>query len=281
MDCRDLEMLKNLKVQKTRIVAPNLSPMDREQKKIFRYFDKECQARLDKIYLKFNTACQKVEDKIKRVELNSLRYITRILDKSSVDVDFAEGLIQKELKSKVIISQWINYFLCESDSNTLDHISYGIVRWCLNIALCYNEVTPEYLQLNEVHKKLIFYCNSSSDIICGPAYLALSHVSLIPSLKHEIVISNILPICLKTLVHSQSIPILTYTCKLLASLAVYHTNKLQIANSGCLHALIDLILQHNKKVFNIGMPFLTPLFTYEHVLLSPLRYSICCINSDS
>ena len=242
--------------------------MDKEYKRLFRHFDRECQARLDKIYTKFNTACQKVEDKIKRVELSSVRYINRVLEKSAVDVDFAEGLIQKELKTKVMISQWINYFLCENDSSTLDPISYSIIRWCLNIALCYSEVTPEYLQLYDVHKKLIFYCSSSNDIIAGPAYLALSHVSLIPSLKHEIVVSNILPICLKTLAHGHSVPIITYVCKLLASLALYRSNKLQIANSGCLHALIDLILQHNKKVFSVGKPVFSPRPLDSNVLLS-------------
>lgn len=242
--------------------------MDKEYKRLFRHFDKECQSRLDKIYTKFNTACQKVEDKIKRVEVSSVRYINRVLEKSVFDVDFAEGLIQKELKTKVIISQWINYFLCENDSSTLDPISYSIIRWCLNIALCHSEVTPEYLQLYDVHKKLIFYCSSSNDIIAGPAYLALSHVSLIPSLKHEIVISNILPICLKTLTHGHSVPIITYVCKLLASLALYRSNKLQIANSGCLHALIDLILQHNKNVFSVGKPVFSPRPLDTNVLFS-------------
>jgi hypothetical protein len=87
-----------------------------------------------------------------------------------------------------------------------------------------------------------------NDLVVGPALMALVHISLYNELKPEIVLAGALPIILKHLVYNKSKPIIAQSCKLCASLAIYRPNKSEIANSGCLHALFDLVLGAHTDV---------------------------------
>lgn len=175
-----------------------------------------------------------------------LDYVKMIKSKADNETNFADNLVNKELRSKIIVAQWTNHFLAASDENTIDPISYGFARYSLNICLCWRDVSPAYLLQAHVHKQLVFYASFDSELVAGPAIMSLVHISLHPELKYEIVTSGILPSLLRRIVNSNSKPVLTQVCKLIASLSLENSNKLAVANSGCLHGLLDLIMQRNK-----------------------------------
>ena len=228
---------------------------DPTYKKYIRQFDKGLQDRLDKLYVKLGTACEKVELKIKKCEKNVVDLVRKQIKNTDLETTFAELLIEKELRSKVLTAQWTNYFLTDLEETRLDPISYAITRYCLNMAVSFTDVSPEYLLRCDVHKQLIFYASFETEIIAGPALMALCHVSLFPEIKNPIIIANVLPILMKRIASSNSIPVLTQVAKLVASLALNSTNRLEITNSGCMHGVLDLTLQTNKSFFNVDIQY--------------------------
>lgn len=58
--------------------------------------------------------------------------------------------------------------------------------------MCYNDVDPEYFIQSRVHEQLVAYTSFESDIIVGPALLALVHLSLLPVMRAIIIDTNIL-----------------------------------------------------------------------------------------
>jgi hypothetical protein len=106
------------------------------------------------------------------------------------------------------------------------------------------------LIIAQVHQQLVAYTSFSSEMVVGPALMALVHLSLLPntSMRQLIVGEGVLPHLLKVLVSFDSKLILAQSCKLLASLALHSPNKLLIVTSGCLHGVVDLILGSGKNV---------------------------------
>jgi hypothetical protein len=152
------------------------------------------------------------------------------------------------------MSQWTNTFLAESsvNSNTkqaLDPISFAFTRFALNVSLCYRDVNPSHFLRSKVHILLAALVGFDNELVSGPAILGLTHLSLIPEMKHEIVtIVGLLKTILELMVHSHSNPILLQCCKLIASLALHIPSKAIIINSGCIHGVLDLILGNHKNI---------------------------------
>lgn len=224
-------------------------------KKYIRQFDKGVQDKLDKLYVKLGTACEKIEQRMKKCEKNVVDLVKKQIKNTEVETVFAEQLIEKELRSKVLTAQWTNYFLTDTEETRLDPISYAITRYCLNMAVSFTEVSPDYLLRCDVHKHLIFYASFETEIIAGPALIALCHISLFPEIKNPIIIANVLPILMSRIASSNSVPVLTQVAKLIASLALNTTNRLEITNSGCMHGILDLTLQTNKSFFNVDIQY--------------------------
>jgi hypothetical protein len=161
----------------------------------------------------------------------------------------AEVLVKKELRNKVLISDWTSKFLSNTDDVMLDPVTFGFTRFSLNVALCFNDVTPEYLLHNDIHKVLISLIGYDSELVVGPALLALYHISLHEAMKFPIVVAHALPALLKLLNKTESQLLLTLGSKLLASLALQMANKPLIATSGCFHVLVDIFAnakRHNQ-----------------------------------
>jgi hypothetical protein len=87
-----------------------------------------------------------------------------------------------------------------------------------------------------------------SELVIGPALMALCHISLYPELRSQIVAAGSLPPMLKLLVHHDSKLILAQATKLCASLSLEPSNKSLISQSGCMHAMFDLILGVHQDV---------------------------------
>ncbi len=153
----------------------------------------------------------------------------------------AEILVKKELRSKIVVSEWTSKFLSSSRDTQLDPITFAFARFSLNVTLCYADVPALYFLKSNIHVLLISLLGFESELVIGPALLGLVHLSLHQEMKPAIVSAQGLPAVLNLLVKSDSSLILTQCGKLIASLALYFPNKSAIASSGCFHALLDVI----------------------------------------
>lgn len=151
----------------------------------------------------------------------------------------AEVLVKKELKSKIVVSEWTSKFLSKTNDTQLDPITFAFARFSLNIILCYADVPSSYFIQSNIHILLISLLGFKSELVIGPALLGLVHLSLHDEMKPAIVAGKGLAAVLKLQMHSDSDLILAQCGKLIASLALHFPNKPLIANSGCYHALFD------------------------------------------
>ena len=171
--------------------------------------------------------------KLHRAEATMKRYVQKTRELTEKELHFAEAIVNKEMRSKIVMSQWTNYFLAVSDQVTLDPITYAFSRFCLNICLCYADVSVAYFIRASIHKQMIAFVNFDSELVSGPALMALSHLSLHhPDIRSEITAGGVLPVLLRLMNSSQSIPILTQICKLCASLSLYFPNKPLLVSNG-------------------------------------------------
>lgn len=217
-------------------------------KKLFKKFDKGLISTLDHFNKTMTVSIEKVEKRLKVCERVVYNYITKTRKDCETDLSLAEVLVNKELRSKNIMSQWTNKFLASSDETSLDPVSFALSRLCLNVCLSFQDIHPLYLLEVNVHKHLVDYISVRSEIIIGPALMALVHISLFPEVKAEVVAAGALPVLLRIMVHSKSKPILTQAVKLCASLALENSNKPLLSQSGCMHAMLDLVLGTHVEV---------------------------------
>lgn len=229
---------------------------------LFAQFDKKLMNAVDYNSKVMQHKIAKVESRVSKLEDSIARYINETKAKQDRELGLAETLVHKEMRSKLLMSQWTNYFLANSDQVTLDPITFTFCRYSLNVCICYAEVPASYFLTANVHKQLVAFGNFDSELVVGPAIMALAHLALHHvELRHAIVLADALPMALKILVYSNSRPILINTCKLLASLALHFPNKSAIVNSGCLHTLLDLILGTHKDFVDENVQF----------------YCLCCV----
>lgn len=214
--------------------------------KLFSKFDQGFSSQMDKLNRTINIALESLDAKVKRCERKMESCCIQIKKKCDSDLLVAENLVNKELRSKVIMSQWTNKFLSETESISLDPITFAFARFSLNISLCYLDVNPQYFLQSKVHHQLIALSNFQNELVIGPAILGLAHLSLLHEMKPEIVSAGILPRLMTLMVESNSKLILLQCCKLIASLSLHFPNKSMIVNSGCLHGILDLILGSHK-----------------------------------
>ena len=217
-------------------------------KHLGKIFDKGATAFFDREAKKLNHALSRVENKLVKAEERMLEYCDKVDSLANIEIKMAETLVNKELRFKTIMSQWTNVFLANTDTEALDCMSWGFSRFSLNIAMGWNDIPPRMLMQAGIHRSLCDLIKFKSELVIGPAMLALVHISLHDELKPAITVANVLPTLIKLLVTSESKPILCQVCKLLASLALHFPNKVLITNSGNLHGLLDCILGTNKEI---------------------------------
>jgi hypothetical protein len=217
--------------------------MSKEQlEELFKKFDRTLVVTLEKFGKQVNNLCDVVERKLDRTEMKIYRYTEGIKNQVKHELNIADSLVSKELRSKIIMSEWTSSFLSKTSDATLDPVTFAFARFALNICLCYNEVSASYFINSKIHVLLVSLMQFPSELVVGPAVLGLLHLSLHPEMKHEIVTTaDALPVILKLLAHSQSDVILNQCCKLVASLSLHPPNKSPIVSSGCYHGVIDMV----------------------------------------
>lgn len=196
----------------------------------------------------FTASIEKVEQRLDSCEKRMYKYIKQTESIAHADLSMAESLVNKELRFKHLMGQWTNKFLVHSGTKSLDALTWAFARLSLNVCLCWSDIPAKHFLQAGVHKSLANFIKFKSELVIGPALMALVHISILPDLKPAIVLVDVLPTIIKLLVTSESKPILCQACKLIASLALHFPNKSLISNSGNLHGLLDLILGNNKEI---------------------------------
>lgn len=219
-------------------------------KKLFMKFDKDVSVFVNRTSSELTRALDRVEVKMKRVEDSFDKCIAALRGQCDMELKVAEFLVNKEMRSKVIMSQWCNKFLAGSNQEDLNPITFAFARFVLNMCLCYDTVDPQAFIDSKVHVLLISLAVFPTDLVAGPSLMGLAHLSLHDCMKGVIVDGGILQVLLHKMVESKSILILTQCCKLCASLSLYPSNKSKIVNSGCMHVLVDLVLGSGKATDN-------------------------------
>lgn len=208
---------------------------------LFQSFDRTLTIMVNKTSRKLNQSCIRVETKLLNTERKMKWYTKRVKEKVDGEFHMADCLVTKELRSKIIMSQWTGKFLSATSDSSLDPITFAFARFSLNVCLSYQDVPAEYFIDSKIHVLLVSLAQFRSEIVIGPAVLGLLHLSFHEEMKSEIVLANALPAVLQLLVTSESDVILGQCCKLIASLATHNPNKPPIVNSGCFHAVIDIL----------------------------------------
>lgn len=187
--------------------------------------------------------------RITKCEIKIQEIVRETIISKNNELNFAALLVKKELRGKILLSQWINTFLaCTENEVHLDPITFAYVRFSLSICLSFRDVSIDYLLESQVHKQLISYLNNPLDVVCGPSIMALVHLSLSNAMKDAIVEANALPVILNLSLKTKSIVILAQISKLVASLALFMPNKKTIVQSGCFHMVIDLFAGNLPKI---------------------------------
>jgi hypothetical protein len=213
-----------------------------DYEELFKRFDRGLVQTLDKFIKTVNNKFEVVQRKLEIVEKKFYRYLHENQKKTENDLHVADCLVTKELRSKIIMSEWTNKFVSITNDFTLDPVTFAFARFALNICMCYNDVPASYFISSNIHVLLVSLMKFESELVVGPAVLGLVHLSLHQEMKSEIVTTaNALPILLKLLATSSSDLILTQCCKLLASLALHPPNKSPIVSSGCYHGIMDMV----------------------------------------
>ena len=234
---------------------PRLRPGEREKAECpahlqpyLKQIDKSFCAMFDRMANNFTKAIEQTEQKLSNAEMRVHNYIQQNKSIYTADLMLAESLVNNELRFKSIMAQWTNSFLAQTKSRQLDGLTWAFARFSLNMCMCWNEVTPKHIIQAGVHKSLANFIKFKSELVVGPAMMALVHISIHPELKPAIVLADVLPTIIKLLVASESKPIMAQACKLLASLGLHFPNKSIISNSGNLHGLLDLVLGNDKEI---------------------------------
>jgi hypothetical protein len=82
---------------------------------LWKQFDKGLATSLDSFSRQINVSVAKIEKRIKQCEVNLSRLVVQRQKFFEQELVVAETLVNKELRSKVIIAQWTNQFLSVSD----------------------------------------------------------------------------------------------------------------------------------------------------------------------
>jgi hypothetical protein len=209
---------------------------------LFKKFDRTLVVTLEKFTKQVNNMCDVVERKLERTELKLISYTDAIQKQVKHEMHVADCLVSKEMRSKIIMSEWTSTFLSNTSEDTLNPVTFAFARFALNICLCYNEVPASYFIESKIHVLLVSLMQFDSELVVGPAVLGLLHLSLHDEMKPEIVVNtDVLSVVLKLLAQSNSDVILNQCCKLIASLSFFPPNKFPIVSSGCYHGIIDMI----------------------------------------
>lgn len=208
--------------------------------KAYRSFDRGIVAYIDQLKEKFAKSLDRIDERVSKVEDRVIQYVMGVKATCDKDLDFASEVVTKEMRNKVLISQWVSSFLAGSRDVSLDPVAYSFARFAFTICSCYDTVPGDYFVATNIHVLMLSLMKFDSELISGPATMALMHLSLHNEMRPEMVRIQVLPALLKVLIKSNSQIILTQAAKLAGSIALHDECKSDVAGSGCFHTLLDL-----------------------------------------
>lgn len=110
-----------------------LDGMSDLQKQLFKKFDKSLSTTLESFNKQLSFAISKIENRLNECERNIKVVVKRTRKHFDSELAVAETLVNKELRSKIIMSQWTNKFLSSVEQADLDPITFALSRFVLDI----------------------------------------------------------------------------------------------------------------------------------------------------
>jgi hypothetical protein len=215
---------------------------------LFRKCDETMSESFRKNKSEIQRALDRVEKKLNHLETSLHEHVSTKRADVDREMSIADALVNRELKAKIIMSDWCGHFLSDRRLESLDPVTFAFTRYSLSICLSYADVSVEYFVKTNVHKQLVDYIHFDSELVVGPALMALAHLSIHEAMQPLIVLAGALPALCKILTRSTSKPVLCQACKLTMGLAQHFPNKTLIVNSGCHHGLLDLVLGTKREI---------------------------------
>lgn len=209
---------------------------------LFHKFDQQliegCRCTKERVF----DCMDKLEIRLEAYEKAFDRTIKRI-SKIWNEKEIVEKFVRRELRNEIFLSHWTSCFLSETSSDHVtDPLSLAFAHFSLKLCLCSGDVSAAYLIKSKAHLHLASFITFDSELVQGPALMAMRHISVYNELKPLIVIVGTLTTLCRIFAESRSLPVLLETCRLCASLAICTENKIHIVTSGCLHGILDLII---------------------------------------
>lgn len=151
---------------------------------IFREIDKGMALQVMHTRRVLNQALDQLDARISSAEQNISNMYKTIVRNCDQELNLAEGmflfesslfswtrliivllcplvLVKKELRSKILMSQWTSAFLSDTSFQQLDPVTFAYARFSLNICLCYQDVDSQIFLQSKVCPCHIFPYHSS------------------------------------------------------------------------------------------------------------------------
>lgn len=157
-------------------------------------------------------------------------------------MDQALGERDNERKEKLALAKWMTEFTPSELANTdTDEVDFAFIRFALNMAVA-SDVCPVQKQLDSrAPAFLSSMLTVSNDCVVGPASMALAHLSIHMETKAPIAAAGGISNCVKLVNNNPNAPIVSQSCKTLASVAVWPPNKPLMAQKGAIKALVTAV----------------------------------------
>ena len=189
-------------------------------------FDNCVQLLAAEIKQKYSAKMNALIDHVSNVEKKLKHYVAYLKNHTKTQIQDMEDHVELYKYENRMLRQWLNRFMIDScNTPTLDEIDMSFCRFALNIALASDRMDPQKIVDTKVCNLLLDMLRSSNHLVLGAACLSISHVSLHPLVKKELVTVGVVDPLLYTLSINENASVLVQVLKSLGSLALLDENK--------------------------------------------------------
>lgn len=161
-----------------------------------------------------------------------------------------EAALEEERSEKRLLSTWLDSFVVNQHAAVeLDAVDFAFARYALSLAIAAPQASQERLIEAGVPTFLVGVVKASKkDLVCGPALLALTHVSFGIGPMRKAIAGAGGPAALVERVRTgRRPPMLTHACRALSVLALDSSVRSNIVAIGGINALVDLLAHANLR----------------------------------
>ncbi|KAJ8598928.1 hypothetical protein CTAYLR_009836 [Chrysophaeum taylorii] len=161
----------------------------------------------------------------------------------------------REREEKQLLSLWLNGFVMRLAPSTVleevDAVDFAFARYALNVAIAAPHTAQERMIAARVPTFLVGVVDgaipkvahsATASMVCGPALLALTHLSQREGpMRAAVAEADGVKVLVECVRRASQPPVLTHACRAIAALALDAPNRVRIAAAGGIGALVKLI----------------------------------------